>query len=160
LALTSVLVHGDRIEFLLSSPRKPQPPAPSHYFLKLRNAKARSGIRYIPFHDRVRVLMPQHCVDATVRTYIDWLIGVFFTPTDIWRTEIDGLGSTKMRSFGHRISPPEVVPLTAGFRMTTDLRARKDRPVIDPPLSLDQTFVLFSPPLSRAKPRACFQHCG
>ena len=87
LALTRVLVHGACIEFPPGAVLVNLGASWPHlnYFLKLRNAKARSGIRYIPFvHDCVPVLMPEHCVDATVRSYIDWLLGYFFTPTDIW----------------------------------------------------------------------------
>jgi len=120
LALTSVLVHGDHIEFPAGAVLVNLGASWPHlnYFLKLRNAKARSGIRYIPFvHDCVPVLMPQHCVDATVRTYIDWLIGVFFHADGyLVNSKSTGSDLTSMAELlGHRISPPEVVPLDGRF---------------------------------------------
>jgi glycosyltransferase involved in cell wall biosynthesis len=118
--LTSVLVHGDLIEFPAGAVLVNLGASWRHlnYFLKLRNAKAGAGITYIPFvHDCIPVLLPEHCVEATVRTYIDWLLGVFFHADGyLVNSQSTGLDLTRAAAvLGHRISPPQVVPLDGAF---------------------------------------------
>lgn len=49
-----------------------------NYFLMVREAKRRYGIRYVPFvHDLIPVLAPEHCTDGLVRDFVAWIIGVF-----------------------------------------------------------------------------------
>ena len=49
-----------------------------NYFLMVREAKRRYGIRYVPFvHDLIPVLAPEHCIDDLVRDFVAWIIGVF-----------------------------------------------------------------------------------
>ena len=49
-----------------------------NYFLMVREAKRRYGIRYVPFvHDLIPVLAPEHCMDGLVRDFVAWIIGVF-----------------------------------------------------------------------------------
>jgi glycosyltransferase involved in cell wall biosynthesis len=118
--LTSVLVHGDLIEFpvgaVLVNLGTSWPHA--NYFLRVRNAKARSGVRYVPFvHDCVPALMPGLCIDATVRNYTDWLLGVFFHADGFLAnsnsTAID-LSNVAAR-LGHNIAPPQVIRLDGEF---------------------------------------------
>ena len=120
LELTGVLVHGEAVE---------SPPGAilvnlgaswihPNYFLRLRNAKARAGIRYIPFvHDCVPALMPELCVEATVRDYSDWLAGIFFH-ADGYLVNSNSTAADLSRIaslLGHRIPAPQVVRLDGGF---------------------------------------------
>jgi glycosyltransferase involved in cell wall biosynthesis len=120
LELTSVLVHGEPIEFAAGAVLVNLGASWPHlnYFLRIRNAKARHGIRFIPFvHDCVPVLMPELCVEATVRSYIDWLLGVFFHADGFLvnsnSTAVDL--SNLAAGLGHRISPPQIIRLDGQF---------------------------------------------
>jgi glycosyltransferase involved in cell wall biosynthesis len=133
LELTGILVHGQAVEFPAGAVLVNLGASWIHpnYFLRLRNAKARSGIRFLPFvHDCVPALMPQFCVEGTVRDYSDWLLGVFFhadgylvnsksTAADLSR--IAGL-------LGHRILSPQVVRLDGGFSPVVPVSSGKVRP--------------------------------
>lgn len=49
-----------------------------NYFLKVREAKRRFGVRYAPFvHDMIPVMAPEHCVEGLVRDFMSWALGVF-----------------------------------------------------------------------------------
>ncbi|MBU3076981.1 glycosyltransferase [Sphingomonas quercus] len=49
-----------------------------NYFLFVRQAKARHGIRYIPFvHDFIPIITPEHCVRGLTQDFITWALGVF-----------------------------------------------------------------------------------
>lgn len=49
-----------------------------NYFLFVRDAKARRGIRYIPFvHDMIPIMTPEHCTRGLTQDFISWVIGVF-----------------------------------------------------------------------------------
>jgi len=49
-----------------------------NYFLNVRAAKARYGIRYIPYvHDCIPIMTPEHCVENLTRDFITWALGVF-----------------------------------------------------------------------------------
>ncbi|MBU2383450.1 MAG: glycosyltransferase family 4 protein, partial [Alphaproteobacteria bacterium] len=49
-----------------------------NYFLKVREAKRRFGVRYVPFvHDMIPVMVPEHCVQPLVRDFVSWALGVF-----------------------------------------------------------------------------------
>ncbi|HEV2082388.1 MAG TPA: glycosyltransferase [Brevundimonas sp.] len=49
-----------------------------NYFLKVREAKRRFGVRYVPFvHDMIPVMAPEHCVQPLVRDFVSWALGVF-----------------------------------------------------------------------------------
>lgn len=49
-----------------------------NYFLKVRQAKRRFGVRYVPFvHDMIPVMAPEHCVRPLVRDFVSWALGVF-----------------------------------------------------------------------------------
>jgi len=49
-----------------------------NYFLNVRTAKAKYGIRYIPYvHDCIPIMTPEHCVENLTRDFITWALGVF-----------------------------------------------------------------------------------
>ncbi len=49
-----------------------------NYFLQVRNARAESGIEYIPFvHDFIPIMAPEHCVDGLVEDFVFWATSVF-----------------------------------------------------------------------------------
>jgi glycosyltransferase involved in cell wall biosynthesis len=49
-----------------------------NYFLRLRAAKRQTGLRYVPMvYDLIPAFAPQLCLDALVRDFVTWLIGVF-----------------------------------------------------------------------------------
>lgn len=49
-----------------------------NYFLKVREARRRFGVRYVPFvHDMIPVMAPEHCVKPLVRDFVSWALGVF-----------------------------------------------------------------------------------
>uniref|UniRef100_UPI00261AE6BF hypothetical protein n=1 Tax=Brevundimonas sp. TaxID=1871086 RepID=UPI00261AE6BF len=49
-----------------------------NYFLKVREARCRFGVRYVPFvHDMIPVMAPEHCVKPLVRDFVSWALGVF-----------------------------------------------------------------------------------
>ena len=49
-----------------------------NYFLFVRHAKAKHGIRYIPFvHDFIPIMAPEHCVKGLTQDFISWAVGVF-----------------------------------------------------------------------------------
>ncbi|MFS0851628.1 glycosyltransferase [Novosphingobium panipatense] len=49
-----------------------------NYFLQVRNAKQKYGIRYVPFvHDLIPVMTPEHCIEGLVKDFTSWILGVF-----------------------------------------------------------------------------------
>ncbi|HEV7229251.1 glycosyltransferase family 4 protein [Brevundimonas sp.] len=49
-----------------------------NYFLKVREAQRRFGVRYAPFvHDMIPIMAPEHCVAPLVRDFVSWALGVF-----------------------------------------------------------------------------------
>jgi glycosyltransferase involved in cell wall biosynthesis len=49
-----------------------------NYFLSVREAKRRFGIRYLPYvHDCIPVLFPEYCTEDTVHNYWNWVLGLF-----------------------------------------------------------------------------------
>ncbi len=47
------------------------------YFLRVRHAQRRFGIRYIPFiHDCIPLLLPEHCSAALVAEFAQWFAGI------------------------------------------------------------------------------------
>ena len=133
LELTAVLVHGEAVEFQTGAVLVNLGASWTHpnYFLRLRNAKARFGIRFIPFvHDCVPALMPEHCVEATVRDYNDWLLGVFFH-ADGYLVNSKSTAADLSRiaeSLGHRIPAPQIVSLDGGFSPPVSTSSAKALP--------------------------------
>lgn len=96
-----------------------------NYFLHVRQAKDRFGVRYIPFvHDMIPVMTPEHCTVPLTQDFIGWTMGVFshadyfFTNSQASRRDLIAVAST----LGHEL--PErrvhVVRLDADFRKSGD----------------------------------------
>ena len=89
-----------------------------NYFLMVRLAKSKYGIRYIPFvHDCIPILTPEHCVRELTQDFISWLIGVFFHADGYFvnsrATAADLVAVAKL--LGHTISEPAVIRLDGEF---------------------------------------------
>ena len=90
-----------------------------NYFLNVRVAKARHGVRYVPYvHDCIPIITPEHCTAELTRDFITWAVGVFqhadhivvnsrATATDVVRVA---------RYLGHEIAEPAIVRLDAEYR--------------------------------------------
>jgi glycosyltransferase involved in cell wall biosynthesis len=99
-----------------------------NYFLHVREAKRRHGIRYVPFvHDFIPVMTPEHCVEQLTQDFLSWTFGVFehadYFLTNSQATRDDLL--TVAGILGCEVPPDRiaVIPLDADFR-------RKDRPAL------------------------------
>ena len=95
------------------------------YFRFVRNARARSGIRYMPFvHDLIPLVASEHCVPGITEDFISWLIGAvrhadaFLVNSRATRADL----MAAARTLGHPIAEDriEVVPLDADFRRAAD----------------------------------------
>lgn len=97
-----------------------------NYFLRVREARRRYGIRYVPFvHDMIPVMAPEHCVRPLTQDFISWVMGVF-THADGWLTNSRASARDLDRvadRLGHRVDPEQVhvVPLDADFRPPAEL---------------------------------------
>lgn len=112
-----------------------------NYFLRVREARRRHGIRYVPFvHDMIPVMAPEHCVRPLTQDFISWVMGVF-SHADGWLTNSRASARDLHRvaaRLGHRIDPAQVhvVPLDADFRPPSEmaldpvLRDRHDAEVL------------------------------
>ena len=88
-----------------------------NYFLNVRSAKARYGVRYVPFvHDLIPIVTPEHCVPELTRDFISWATGVLHHADHVMvnsrATAADVLRVA--RYLGHAIAEPAVVRLDAG----------------------------------------------
>lgn len=112
-----------------------------NYFLRVREARRRHGIRYVPFvHDMIPVMAPEHCVRPLTQDFISWVMGVF-THADGWLTNSRASARDLhrvARRLGHTVDPDRVhvVPLDADFRPPAELaldpvlRDRQDAEVL------------------------------
>lgn len=102
-----------------------------NYFLMVREAKAKYGIRYIPFvHDLIPVLAQEHCTPELTKDFISWLLGVFqHADGYIVNSKATAADLAKVAGIlGHQ--PPEaaVVYLDGDCRTETDgPSGRRDR---------------------------------
>jgi glycosyltransferase involved in cell wall biosynthesis len=92
-----------------------------NYFLYVRLAKQRYGIRYVPFvHDLIPVMTPEHCIKELTQDFITWILGAFqhadFFLANSEATKRDLLEVA--RTLGHRVHEEAVtvVPLNADVR--------------------------------------------
>lgn len=98
-----------------------------NYFLMVRNAKARCGIRYVPFvHDCIPIVRPEHCIKETRQDFVAWVTGVFLHADDyLANSRATASDLTKVaRLLGHRIPVPKVVRLDG--RLST---GSEDQPI-------------------------------
>ncbi len=65
-------IHGCNLINLGSSWSKP------NYFLHIRHAKTKFGVRYISFvHDLIPIVKPEYCLNVLVKDFIPWMVGMF-----------------------------------------------------------------------------------
>jgi glycosyltransferase involved in cell wall biosynthesis len=117
-----------------------------NYFLFVRQAKARHGIRYVPFvHDLIPIMAGEHCTKELTRDFISWAIGAFehadFFLVNSEATKRDLLKVAER--LGHAVDPDTVavIRLDADIRKATRVSAPK-KPVGDWGLGREP-FVLF-----------------
>lgn len=97
-----------------------------NYFLRVREARRRHGIRYVPFvHDMIPVMAPEHCVRPLTQDFISWVMGVF-AHADGWLTNSRASARDLDRvaaRLGQAVDPDRVhvVPLDADFRPPSEL---------------------------------------
>ncbi len=97
-----------------------------NYFLRVREARRRHGIRYVPFvHDMIPVMAPEHCVRPLTQDFISWVMGVF-THADGWLTNSQASARDLHRVAGRLGQTVDadrvhVVPLDADFRPPSEL---------------------------------------
>jgi glycosyltransferase involved in cell wall biosynthesis len=103
-----------------------------NYFLQVRNAKQKYGIRYIPFvHDLIPIMTPEHCIEGLVKDFTSWILGVFGHADGYLvashATERDLRAAARL--IGHDISSDAIghVPLNADIRpsVQTDMSDEK-----------------------------------
>lgn len=102
-----------------------------NYFLYVREAKRRKGIKYIPFvHDMIPVITPEYCVEGLVQDFIGWAQGVyrhadfFFVNSESTRRDLKRVGS----ALGYTINDDAIhtVKLDADYRRAEELEANTD----------------------------------
>lgn len=89
-----------------------------NYFLNVRMAKARYGIRYVPYvHDCIPIVTPEHCVADLTRDFITWAIGVFQHADHlVVNSRATGTDLVRISRFlGHDTPEPAVVRLDAEY---------------------------------------------
>lgn len=92
-----------------------------NYFLRLREARRRYGVRYLPFvHDMIPVMAPEHCTRALTQDFISWALGVF-SHADAYLTNSQASRRdlvTVARRLNHVLDEDRaaVIPLDADFR--------------------------------------------
>jgi glycosyltransferase involved in cell wall biosynthesis len=87
-------------------------------FLVIRRAKAKYGIRYIPFvHDCVPIIMPEYCVKALIKDYTQWLVGVLIHADGyLVNSQSTGKDLDKIATLlHHKIPKPDVIRLDGRF---------------------------------------------
>lgn len=101
-----------------------------NYFLHVRNAQARYGIRYVPFvHDMIPVMAPEHCTKPLTQDFISWVQGVFqhayhfLTNSEASRRDLFRVAG----QMGHDIANGN----TAVIRLDADFRKPTDKPVAE-----------------------------
>jgi len=93
-----------------------------NYFLHVRDAKARYGIRYVPYvHDCIPIITPEHCVDNLTRDFITWALGAFQHADHVMVNSRATAADVKAvaKRLGHEVEEPDVVTLDADFRGAT-----------------------------------------
>ena len=98
-----------------------------NYFLHVRAAKARYGIRYVPYvHDCIPIMTPEHCVENLTRDFITWTLGAFQHADHILANSKATAKDVKFvaQRLGHQIEEPIVVTLDADFRAATSRLSR------------------------------------
>ena len=89
-----------------------------NYFLMIRLAKSKYGIRFIPFiHDCIPILAPEHHVKELSQDFVRWIIGILFHAdkylVNSKATAADFVAAAKL--LGHTIDKPAVIQLDGEF---------------------------------------------
>jgi glycosyltransferase involved in cell wall biosynthesis len=92
-----------------------------NYFLYVRAAQAKHGIKYIPFvHDFIPIMTPQHCVKGLTQDFISWAVGVFeHAACYLVNSEATKRDLLRVAAIlGHKVDPNDVavIRLDADFR--------------------------------------------
>ena len=102
-----------------------------NYFLFVREAKLRHGIRYVPFvHDLIAILAPQHFTKSARREFVPWLCSVFshadhvLVNSEATRRDLLQTGEP----LGWRPDPANV----AVIRLDADFRTAQLGPPVEP----------------------------
>jgi glycosyltransferase involved in cell wall biosynthesis/Tfp pilus assembly protein PilF len=102
-----------------------------NYFLFVRRAKAKHGIRYIPFvHDLIPIMTPEHCVRELTQNFISWAIGVF-DHADYFLVNSEATKRDLLKVagiLGHVVNPDDVavIRLDADFRKPETRRLNRN----------------------------------
>ena len=97
-----------------------------NYFLFVRDAKRRFGVRYVPFvHDMIPILFPEHCTKELTQDFISWALGVFqhadhfLTNSEATKRDLTAVAAT----LGSPIADAQasVIRLDADFRKPTSV---------------------------------------
>ena len=135
LAAPCAFPHGAALVNLGSSWQVP------NYFLFIRDAKRRFGIRYVPFiHDLIPILAPQYFTVSARRDVVPWVAGVFahadhiLVNSEATKRDVLQVGAT----MGRALAPEDV----AVIRLDADCRNPDPAPNAPDP-SPAEPFVLF-----------------
>jgi len=97
-----------------------------NYFLYVRAAQAKHGIKYIPFvHDFIPIMTPQHCVKGLTQDFISWAVGVFehaacyLVNSEATKRDLLSVATV----LGHDVDPDDV----AVIRLDADFRKAETR---------------------------------
>jgi glycosyltransferase involved in cell wall biosynthesis len=102
-----------------------------NYFLQVRRAKSRYGIKYVPFvHDLIPIMTPEHCIRELTRDFISWTLGVF-QHADMFLVNSEATKRDLLKvadTLGHDVSADKikVIRLDADFRRSSQAVARED----------------------------------
>ena len=119
-----------------------------NYFLHIRDAKERFGIRYVPFvHDLIPIMTPEHCVDELTQDFVTWTLGVFqhadffLVNSEATRTDLIKVAC----SIGHVVDPAriEVIRLNADFKQARPAIKTMSRRDLGKWQLRDERYVLF-----------------
>jgi len=120
-----------------------------NYFLYVRQAKARYGIRYVPLvHDLIPMLMPDYCDRALVEAFIAWFIGVL-DHSDFYLAVSESTRND-MVAFAQKLGRPIASEGIGVIRWDADFRQAESRP-LPAARRFAEPFVLFVSTLEARK---------
>ena len=118
-----------------------------NYFLFVREAKAKYGIRYVPFvHDLIPIVAPKHFTRSARREVVSWVIGMFahadhiLVNSEATRRDLVQVSLTLDRHLGP--ADVAVIRLDADFRATFIGSAAEPRSTLERWQLAGEAFVL------------------